>query len=165
MAEDYPVKPILDQVNQAVINQLAAHGGPPIYTLTPEEARSVLLRAQSGSVRKPDAEVKDWKVNSGPYLGCFRSHIFHPRSRARPFLWWRGYSSRPAPRLEPFQRDPLPLLFRRDGYVDDPTSTTVPGWMVRNASMQAGKCGSKSTTRFERARTISSAILRPVRFC
>ena len=64
MAEDYPVKPILDQVNQAVINQLAAHGGPPIYTLTPEEARSVLLRAQSGSFRKPDAEVKDWKVKT-----------------------------------------------------------------------------------------------------
>jgi acetyl esterase len=77
MAEDYPVKPILDQVNQAVINQLAAHGGPPIYTLTPEEARSVLLRAQSGSFRKPDAEVKDWKVSSGPYtlrLRTIRPH-------------------------------------------------------------------------------------------
>jgi hypothetical protein len=37
--------------------------------------------------------------------------------------------------------------------------------MVRNASAQAEKCGSKSTTRFERERTISSAILRPVRFC
>ena len=55
--------------------------------------------------------------------------------------------------------------FPRDGYVDDPTSTTVPGRMVRNASMQAGTCGFKSTTRFERAHTISSAILRPVRFC
>lgn len=77
MGEGHPAKPILDYLNQALINRLAADGGPPIYTLTPEEARSVLLRAQSCSVRKPDAEVKDWTVNSGPYalrLRTFRPH-------------------------------------------------------------------------------------------
>ena len=57
-------KPILDRVNQALLDELAAQGGPPIYTLTPEEARNVLLRAQSAFSR-PDAVVKDWRVNSG----------------------------------------------------------------------------------------------------
>ncbi len=59
--------PILDRVNQDFLDQLAAESGPPIYTLTPDEARSVLLRAQSGFARKPDAHVKDWNVVSGPY--------------------------------------------------------------------------------------------------
>jgi len=55
-------KPVLDRINQALLDQLAADGGPPIYTLTPEEARGVLLRAQSAFSR-PDDAVKDWEVN------------------------------------------------------------------------------------------------------
>lgn len=56
--------PVLDRVNQDLINHLAAEGGPPVYTLTPDEARSALLRAQTGVVRKPEAQVKDWTVDS-----------------------------------------------------------------------------------------------------
>ena len=56
--------PVLDPVNQKLIDHLAAEGGPPIYTLTPDEARTVLLRAQSGAVRKPPAQVKDLNVES-----------------------------------------------------------------------------------------------------
>ena len=59
--------PVLDHVNQDLIDQLAADGGPPVYTLTSDEARNALLRAQSGSVRKPDAQVKDLNVDSGRY--------------------------------------------------------------------------------------------------
>ena len=63
--------PILDRVNQNLLDQLAADGGPPIYKLTPDEARSVLLRLQSGSVYKPDAQVKDWNVaRIPPLLRC-----------------------------------------------------------------------------------------------
>ena len=47
--------PVLDHANRILLDQLAADGGPPIYTLTPEEARKVLLRAQSGCIVKPDA--------------------------------------------------------------------------------------------------------------
>jgi acetyl esterase len=57
--------PVLDKFNQDLIDQLAANGAPPIYALTPDEARNVLLRAQSGSVRKPDAQIKDLNVDSG----------------------------------------------------------------------------------------------------
>ena len=40
----------LDRVNQDLLDHLATEKGPPIYTLTPDEARSVLLRAKSGAV-------------------------------------------------------------------------------------------------------------------
>ncbi len=59
--------PVLDHVNQDFLDQLAADGGPPVYTLTPNEARAVLLRAQSGSVWKPEAQIKDWNVGSSPH--------------------------------------------------------------------------------------------------
>jgi acetyl esterase len=59
--------PVLDCVNQNFIDKLAAKDEPPIYTLTPDEARSVLLRAQSGSVPKPDAQIKDLNVDSGQF--------------------------------------------------------------------------------------------------
>jgi acetyl esterase len=59
--------PVLDCVNQNFIDKLAAEAGPPIYTLTPEEARDLLLCAQSGSIQKPDARIEDLKVASGQY--------------------------------------------------------------------------------------------------
>ncbi len=59
--------PVLDCVNQNFIDKLAAEAGPPIYTLTPEEARNVLVRAQSGPVQKPYARIEDLKVASGQY--------------------------------------------------------------------------------------------------
>ena len=68
--------PVLDKVNQNLIDQLAADGAPPVYTLTPDEARNVLLQAQSGSVRKPDAQVKDFIVNWGGF--ALRFHTTRP---------------------------------------------------------------------------------------
>ena len=38
-----------------MLEELAAEGGPPVYTLTPAEAHNTLLRAQSGPVHKPGA--------------------------------------------------------------------------------------------------------------
>ena len=57
-------KPILDRVNQALLDQLAANSGPPIYTLTPDQARCDLLRAQS-AFKESGAIVKDCTVKSG----------------------------------------------------------------------------------------------------
>lgn len=57
--------PILDRVVQDMLDQLAADRGPPVYTLSPDEARNELLRVQSAAVRKPDAQVRDWNVESG----------------------------------------------------------------------------------------------------
>jgi acetyl esterase len=59
--------PVLDPKIQDMLDQLAAVGEPPVYTLTPDEARAVLLQAQSGPVWKPDAQIKDWNVSSGPH--------------------------------------------------------------------------------------------------
>jgi acetyl esterase len=42
-------------------------GGPPVYTLTPDQARAGLLQAQAGPVWKPNAEIKDWNVSSSPH--------------------------------------------------------------------------------------------------
>jgi len=70
-------KPILDRVNQALLDELAANGGPPIYTLTPEQARSQLLRTQS-AFNESDAIVKDCTVNSGEL--ALRLRTIRPRS-------------------------------------------------------------------------------------
>ena len=42
--------PVLDSTIRELIDELAAEKAPPIYTLSPEEARKTLLRAQSGRV-------------------------------------------------------------------------------------------------------------------
>lgn len=68
--------PILDHVIQNLLEELAAEGGRPVYTLTPAEARNTLLRTQSGPVHKPDAQVKDWSVQSGQY--ALRLRIVRP---------------------------------------------------------------------------------------
>jgi hypothetical protein len=50
---------VLDSTIRELIDELAAEKAPPIYTLSPEEARNTLLRAQSGPVEKPEAQIKD----------------------------------------------------------------------------------------------------------
>ena len=68
--------PVLDKVNQDLIDQLNADSAPPIYALTPDEARRSLLRAQSGNVPRPDAQVRDLTVNSGRF--ALRLRIIRP---------------------------------------------------------------------------------------
>jgi len=50
-----------------MLDELAADGGPPVYTLMPTQARGILVRIQSGSVREADARIKDWNVHSAVY--------------------------------------------------------------------------------------------------
>ena len=64
-APEHQELPILDHVVQDMLNRLATDGGPPVYTLTPAEARSALLRTQSVPVLRPDAQVNDQIVNTG----------------------------------------------------------------------------------------------------
>jgi acetyl esterase len=83
--------PVLDCVNKNFIDKLAAEAGPPIYTLTPEEARNVLSRAQSGSVQKPDARIEDLKVASGQY--SFRLRTIRPddaKDRGPVIMYFHG---------------------------------------------------------------------------
>jgi acetyl esterase len=57
-------QPTLELHTQQFIDSLA--GGPPIYTLSPADARSVLVRAQSIPVGKPGAQIKDMTLPVGP---------------------------------------------------------------------------------------------------
>ncbi|WP_263366490.1 alpha/beta hydrolase [Edaphobacter bradus] len=80
--------PVLDPKIQDFLDQLAAHEGPPIYTLTPDEARSALLRMQSGFVRKPDVQVEDRNVGSGPRALRLRIVRPHPVIDGGPVIMY-----------------------------------------------------------------------------
>jgi acetyl esterase len=58
------VQPNLELHTQHFIDSLA--GAPPIYTLSPGDARSVLTRAQSIPVGKPSAQIEDITLPIGP---------------------------------------------------------------------------------------------------
>jgi len=57
-------QPTLEPVTQQFVDSLA--GAPPIYTLSPADARSVLARAQSAPVGKPSAQIEDIAFPVGP---------------------------------------------------------------------------------------------------
>jgi acetyl esterase len=59
--------PTVEPTTQAFIDQLAAAGGPPLYTMAPEDAREVLRRVQrSVEVHPPPAVVEDRRIPGGP---------------------------------------------------------------------------------------------------
>lgn len=72
----------IEKETQRFLDVLAAQGGPPIYTLSPEEARNVLLKAQRGSVSKPPAEVEDRTIPGG-ITGSVRLRIVRPAGEQR----------------------------------------------------------------------------------
>jgi acetyl esterase len=57
---------VLEPAAQAFADALAAAGGPPLYTLSPQDARAVLDRAQAGDVVMPPAEVEPHTIPGGP---------------------------------------------------------------------------------------------------
>lgn len=72
-------KPNLTTLSQDFIDDLEAAGGPPLYTLSPEDARQVLLDAQSSvNVVKPDVEIKDITLDIGP-TGRVAVRIMKPK--------------------------------------------------------------------------------------
>lgn len=58
--------PVLEPVTQQFVDGLAAAGGPPIYRLSPVDARGALAAAQSAPVGKPAASIKDTSFPVGP---------------------------------------------------------------------------------------------------
>lgn len=56
----------LEPVTQQFVDSLVSDGGPPIHTLSPAEARSVLAEAQSGPIGKPAASIVDTVFPVGP---------------------------------------------------------------------------------------------------
>ena len=57
-------QPALELHTQQFVDSLA--GAPPIYSLSPAAARSVLTRAQSIPVGKPSAQIEDITLPVGP---------------------------------------------------------------------------------------------------
>lgn len=66
MSKPTSKSPNLNRVTQKFIDDLAAKGGPALYTLTPQQARQVLIDAQSGNIAKPDVDIKDFDLPVGP---------------------------------------------------------------------------------------------------
>jgi acetyl esterase len=68
---------VLEPATQDFIDQLTAAGGPPIYTLSPADARAVLAGAQALPVDKPAARIEDTTFPVGP-TGSVRIRIVRP---------------------------------------------------------------------------------------
>jgi acetyl esterase len=57
---------VLEPAAQAMSDALAAGDGPPLYTLTPAEARAVLDKVQSGQVAMAATEIEEHTIPGGP---------------------------------------------------------------------------------------------------
>ncbi len=73
----------LEPGTQKFIDAVTAQGGPPLYTLTKEDARKVLEDAQAIPVTKLDADVEDVVLPTGP-SGQVSVRIFRPVSAKGP---------------------------------------------------------------------------------
>lgn len=79
MSSTDPRAAILEAQTLAFVQALDAQGGPPIYTLTPADARNLLLGAQtSGNVIKEPAELEDRTISGGP-TGTISLRIVRPQ--------------------------------------------------------------------------------------
>src|SRR4051794_40242493 len=84
--------PILDPTTQKLIDDLAAAGGPPLYTLSPQAAREGLVQIQSAPVDKPSAFITDLTFPVGP-TGTTRIRIVRPEKATGMLpviLWMHG---------------------------------------------------------------------------
>ena len=68
---------------QRFLDQLAAAGGPPIYELSPSDARNVLRSAQDGITADPAITIEDLMVPGGPD-GDVSVRVFRPTGAPSP---------------------------------------------------------------------------------
>lgn len=67
----------LTRDTQAFVDTLAAQNNPPLYTLSPVEARKVLSNLQAGPVHKRPVDIKDMELPVGP-TGSVSIRIVRP---------------------------------------------------------------------------------------
>src|SRR5258708_17770820 len=81
MSSSVGTKPLtFDPVTQAFIAKLAARGGPPLYTLSPIDARAVLTNVQASvAVAQLPADIEDRMIPGGP-TGEVSIRIIRPQS-------------------------------------------------------------------------------------
>jgi acetyl esterase len=70
--------PVLEPRTQAFVDSLTAAGGPPLYALTPDDARAVLVKVQEVPVDKAAATIEDTTFPVGP-TGTVRIRIVRPQ--------------------------------------------------------------------------------------
>ena len=70
--------PVLDPTTQKFLDGVAAAGGPPLYTLSPEAARGVLSKVQGGAVATRPADVRETTFPVGPKKSV-RVRIVRPK--------------------------------------------------------------------------------------
>lgn len=70
-------EPVLEPTTQKFVNDLAASGFKGFHVLSPEDARKVLVGAQSGDVKKPAVDLKDLTIPVGP-KGETRIRVIRP---------------------------------------------------------------------------------------
>jgi len=58
--------PVLYPAVQDFLNEPAAQGGPPLYELSPQDAREVLRTLQAVRVAKLPADIEDRLLPAGP---------------------------------------------------------------------------------------------------
>lgn len=73
----------LDPGTAAFIKGLESQGEPPLYTLSPTDARAVLSAVQSMPVAKPPADIDDRTIPGGP-TGTVSVRIVRPRGVKGP---------------------------------------------------------------------------------
>lgn len=82
----------LEPVTQRFIEGMAASGAPPLYTLTPQAARNVLVEAQRAPVFTPPASIEDMIFPVGP-TGTTGIRIIRPQGvqeRLPVLMWFHG---------------------------------------------------------------------------
>jgi acetyl esterase len=72
----------LEPVTRQFVDALMAAGGPPIYRLSPADARALLAGQQSVPTARPDARIDDATFPVGP-KGAVRVRIVRPKNSER----------------------------------------------------------------------------------
>jgi acetyl esterase len=91
ISEHTPV-PSLDATIERFLQALAMQGGPPLYILSPEEARAVLAGVQTGQGLRFEADSEDCTISAGP-TGEIALRIVRPRDLPGPLpvvLYFHG---------------------------------------------------------------------------
>jgi acetyl esterase len=87
-----PPLPSLDATIERFLQALAAQGSPPLYTLSPEEARALVAGVQTGQHLRFEADSMDCTISGGP-TGEIALRIVRPRGVPGPLpvvLYFHG---------------------------------------------------------------------------
>lgn len=62
MSESFSIKPIVESFTQKFLDNINSQSGPPIYELSPADARNLLLKVQDVAVEKLTADIEDHTI-------------------------------------------------------------------------------------------------------